>query len=70
LGNFSCGNKNTLFNSFEDKQLLIDIIYLFRYYHYNARNAAVVISGPIDIDIMTDLIIDKFGQLKNYEFET
>lgn len=67
---FDCGNKKTLFENITDKNLLRDIIILFRSYYYNARDAALVITSPLEYDKLKEIIESKFSLLPNFDSET
>lgn len=64
---FDCGNKKTLFENISDKNFLRDIIILFRSYYYNARDAALVITSPLEYDKLKDIIESKFSMLPNFD---
>jgi len=67
VGNFECGNKKTLFEQIEDKKFLQELILLFRSQYYNARDAALVITSPIELDKMQPMIVAKFTSLPNFD---
>jgi len=69
LSLFNCGNRKTLFSDFADKEFLKDIILLFRYYHYSANNATMVVSGPINSAKMVKILSQKLELLTNFDFE-
>lgn len=50
---------------------MLDLILLFREYYYNARDAALVITSPMQLEhnSMKDILVSKFSQLPNFDPE-